>query len=133
MVVSRASSGSEFRAVPEARIRESKGRLHYVVVSEQGVHVWCLEYYFEFKWAIVHCKSLKEIEGEWPQIFVKLKSHVLERVNGPWVNPLPFKDGFLLMKNNMVQACSIQDLKSQCMFNPIVLPHSLSLILLTPA
>ena len=32
---------SEFMMVPEACIGESEGRLHYVVVSEQGVHVWC--------------------------------------------------------------------------------------------
>ncbi|TKY69379.1 F-box protein [Spatholobus suberectus] len=131
---------SEFRAVPEVCIGESEGRLHYVVVSEQGVHVWCLEDYYEFKWTIVYCKSLEEVEGEWPHFFMNLKSHVLERVNGPWVDPLAFKDGILLMKvcvnlylydvknNKMTQACSIQDLKSQCMFNPTVLPHSLSLL-----
>nr|KYP44865.1 F-box/kelch-repeat protein At3g17530 family [Cajanus cajan] len=101
---------AEFTAVPEACIGESEGRLHYVVVSEQGFHVW---------------------------------NRVLERVNGPWVNPLAFKDGFLLMKvcvslylydvnnNKMVQACSIKDLRSLCMFNPTVLPYSLSLVPLT--
>ncbi|TKY69378.1 F-box protein [Spatholobus suberectus] len=111
----------------------------------QGVHVWCLEDYYEFKWTIVHSKSLEEIEGEWPHFFMNLKNHVLERMNGPWVNPLAFKDGLLLMKvcvnlylydvknNKMTQACSTQDLKSQCMFNPTVLPHSLSLIPLSPA
>ena len=37
---------SEFMAVPEACIGESEGRLSYVFVSEQGVHVWCLEDYY---------------------------------------------------------------------------------------
>ncbi|KAK7386853.1 hypothetical protein VNO78_27191 [Psophocarpus tetragonolobus] len=131
---------SEFMAVPEFCIGESEGRLHYVVVSEQGVHVWCLEDYYEYNWTIVFCKSLEEIEGTWPQFFMNLKNHVLERVNGPWVNPLAFKDGVLLMnvcvnlylfdiKNNkMVQACTNQDLKSQSMVNPIVFAHSLSLV-----
>lgn len=137
--------GSEFSAVPEAIIGESEGRLHYVVVSEDGVHVWCLEDYFEFNWKIVCCKSLEEIEGEWPQFFMNLRTHVLERLNGPWVDPLAFKDGVLLMRvcsnlylfdvknNNMAKVCSFQDLKSKCMFNPTVLPHSSSLIPLSPA
>ncbi|RZC29051.1 hypothetical protein D0Y65_000862 [Glycine soja] len=135
---------SEFMMVPEACIGESEGRLHYVVVSEQGVHVWCLEDYYDYKWAIVYCKPLEEIEGEWP-LFLNLKSHALEKVNGPWVNPLAFKDGLLLIKvcvslylfdvknNSMTKACSIQDLKSQCMFNPTVIAHSLSLVHLSPA
>ena len=136
---------SEFMAVPEACIGESEGRLSYVFVSEQGVHVWCLEDYYDYKWAIVYCKPLEEIEGEWPQFFMNLRSHVLERVNGPWVNPLAFKDGILLMKvcvslylfdvknNSMTEVCSIQDLKSQCMLNPTVIAHSLSLVHLSPA
>ncbi|ESW29593.1 hypothetical protein PHAVU_002G082800 [Phaseolus vulgaris] len=130
---------SEFMAVPEVCIGESEGRLHYVVVSEQGVHVWCLEDCYEYRWILMYCKSLEEIEGEWPQSFINLKEHMLERVNGPWVKPLAFKDGLLLMKcvylylfdvknNKMAQACSLQDLKSQCMFKPTVLAHSLSLV-----
>ncbi|CAJ1932312.1 unnamed protein product [Sphenostylis stenocarpa] len=135
---------SEFMAVPEVCIGESEGRLQYVVVSEQGVHVWGLEDCYEDKWILVYCKSLEEIEGEWPRFFINLKVHVMERVNGPWVNPLAFKDGLLLMKcvnlylfdvknNKMAQACSILDLKSQCMLNPTVFAHSLSLVPLSTA
>jgi len=130
---------SEFMVIPEVCIGESEGMLHYVVMSEQGVHVWCLEDCYEYRWILKYCKSLEDIEREWPQSFINLKVHVLERVNGPWVIPLAFRDGLLLMmcvnlylfdiKNNkMVQTCSIQDLKSQCIVNPTVLAHSLSLI-----
>ncbi|KAL2330057.1 hypothetical protein Fmac_017638 [Flemingia macrophylla] len=136
---------AEYTAIPEVCIGESEGRVQYVVVSEQGFHVWSLEDYYEVNWRLVYSKCLEEIEGEWPEFFIKLKKYVLERVNGAWVNPLAFKDGLLLMKvcmglylfdiknNRMVQACSnIQDLRSVCMFNPIVLPYSLSFVQLSP-
>ncbi|KAK7315187.1 hypothetical protein VNO77_33722 [Canavalia gladiata] len=134
---------SEFWAVPEACIGESEGRLHYVLVSEEGLHVWYLEDYYEFKWTLSYCKSLDEIEGEYPQFFINLKERVMHRMsmgNNPWMNPLAFKDGLLLMKvcvnmylydlkhNKVAEACSIEDLNSLCMSNPTVLPHSLSLI-----
>ncbi|KAJ1400388.1 F-box-like domain superfamily [Sesbania bispinosa] len=138
----------EFRTVPEACIGESEGRLHYVQVSEEGLHVWYLEDYYEFKWTLKHSKSLEEIEGEYPHFFLNLKNRVSERVSldsSPWMNPLGFKDGVLLMKvsanlfmydikkNKMAQACSILDLNPQSTSNPTVLPHSLSLVPLNHA
>ncbi|XP_027359235.1 F-box protein At5g49610-like [Abrus precatorius] len=135
--------GSEFRIVPEACIGESEGRLNYVQASEEGIHVWYLEDYYEFKWTLSHCKSLDEIERECPRFFFNLKNRVLEQASmdfGQWMNPMAFKDGIMLMKigpnfylydtknNKMAKACSFQDLNSQCMFNPTVHAHSLSLI-----
>ncbi|XP_061364251.1 uncharacterized protein LOC133307711 [Gastrolobium bilobum] len=133
----------EFRTIPEACIGESEGKLHYVLVSEEGLHVWYLEDYYEFKWTLKHYKSLEEIEGEYPRFFLNLKNRVLQRVSvdtNPWMNPLGFKDGVLLMKmrahmymydinnNKMAQACSIEDLNSKCTWCPTILPHSLSLV-----
>ncbi|XP_061364258.1 F-box protein At5g49610-like [Gastrolobium bilobum] len=135
----------EFRTIPEACIGESEGKLHYVLVSEEGLHVWYLEDYYEFKWTLKHYKSLEEIEGEYPRFFLNLKNRVSQRVSvdtNSWMNPLGFKDGVLLMKvrahiymydinnnnNKMTQACSIEDLNSKCTWCPTILPHSLSLI-----
>lgn len=138
----------EFRAIPEACIGESEGKLHYVLISEEGLHVWYLEDYYEFKWTLKHCKSLEEIEGEYPHFFFNLKIRVSQRVSmdtSPWMNPLGFNDGILLMKvcanlylydiknNKMTEACSLQDLNPKSLCYPTVLPYSLSLVPLNHA
>ncbi|PON53191.1 F-box domain containing protein [Parasponia andersonii] len=33
----------EFKSIPQACIGESDGLLHYVMISEEGLHLWCLE------------------------------------------------------------------------------------------
>ncbi|KAK7251122.1 hypothetical protein RIF29_34049 [Crotalaria pallida] len=133
----------EFSSIPEACIGESEGRLHYVLISEQGLHVWYLEDYYEFKWTLKHSKSLEEIEREFSQFFFNLKTRVSMRMSAdssPWMNPLGFKDGLLLMKvcanlyvydihnNSCAEACALHDLNSESMTCPTVLPHSLSLV-----
>lgn len=133
----------EFRTVPEACIGEYEGKLHYVQVSEEGLHVWYLEDYYEFKWTLKLWKSLVDIEVEYPHLFLNLKNRVSERVSmdtTPWMNPLGFQDGVLLIKvcvnlytydmknNKMAQACSLLELNPQSMSHPTVLPHSLSLV-----
>ncbi|KAE9597436.1 putative F-box domain-containing protein [Lupinus albus] len=138
----------EFESIPEACIGESEGKLHYILISDLGLHVWYLEDYYESKWTLKHYKSLEEIEGEYPNFFFNLKNRVLERVDvelSPWMNPLSFKDGILLMKvcadlflydienNKIVQTCTLQDLNTKSMSCPTVLPHSLSLVPLTHA
>ncbi|XP_057740632.1 putative F-box protein At3g23950 [Arachis stenosperma] len=132
----------EFSTVPEACIGDHNGKLHYVLVSEIGLHVWYLEDYYEFKWTLKHFKDLDEIEREYPQFFLNLKNHVSQRVSmesSPWMNPLGFKDGVLLLKvcatlylydieNNKISlACYVQDLSSKSMHDPTVFPHCLSL------
>ncbi|MED6120903.1 hypothetical protein PIB30_025228 [Stylosanthes scabra] len=110
----------EFSTVPEACIGDHKGKLHYVLVSELGLNVWYLEDYYESKWSLKHSKDLDELEREYPQFFFNLKNRVMQRVseeNSPWMNPLGFKDGVLLLK----------DLSSKSMPDPAVFPHCLSL------
>ncbi|OIW09776.1 hypothetical protein TanjilG_32214 [Lupinus angustifolius] len=137
-----------FYSIPEACIGESEGKLHYVLISEEGLHIWYLEDYYDFQWTLKHCKTLDEIEGEFPDFFFNLKNRVSMRVSvdsSPWMNPLDFKDGILLMKvcvnlylydinsNKIVQACTVHDLNSESMSCPTVLPHSLSLVPLNHA
>ncbi|KAK7251766.1 hypothetical protein RIF29_35254 [Crotalaria pallida] len=133
----------QFESFPEACIGESNGKLHYVLISEEGLHVWHLEDYYESKWTLKQCKPLEEIEAENPKLFFNLKNRVLERVDrelSPWMNPLGFKDGLLLLKvcadlflydienNKMTLVCTLQDLDTNSMSYPTVLPHCLSLV-----
>ncbi|KAI4301659.1 hypothetical protein L6164_034913 [Bauhinia variegata] len=134
---------TEFRSIPGACIGESEGRLHYVMISEDGVDIWFLEDYFEFKWTLKYCKTLEEIEKEYSQFFVNLRYRVSQRVcmdSNPWMDPLGYKDGILFMKvcgslflhdienNKMSQACTLEDLNSVSVLHPTVLPYSMSLV-----
>jgi F-box interacting protein len=137
---------NEFRTVA-ACIGEYEGILHYVQVSEQGLHVWCLEDLYEFKWILKHCKVLEDFEAEYPRFFLNLKNRVLESqdTTNPWMNPLGFKDGKLLIKvsaelyiydmkkDKMAHACSFLQLKPQSMSHPTVFPLSLTLVSLKDA
>ncbi|KAH7529494.1 hypothetical protein FEM48_Zijuj05G0189900 [Ziziphus jujuba var. spinosa] len=134
-----------FKTTPQACIGESKGQLHYVMLSEEGLQVWCLEEYFESKWALDHSKSLKMIEAENTQFFCNLRELVIQKncSDHPWMCPLAFKDGILLMRvgakiflynlltSNFKGVCSVTQLGPACMFWPTVLPYSMSLIPLT--
>lgn len=142
-LISAPVPSTEFRTIPEACIGESTGILHYVMVSEEGLHVWYLEDYYELKWALKFWKSLEEIEGENSRFFCNLKNRVLQRESvdvNPWVDPLGFKDGVLLMKvcanlylydiekNLMAEACNLQELNSNFLPYPTVIPYSMSLV-----
>ncbi|KAK4283325.1 hypothetical protein QN277_000286 [Acacia crassicarpa] len=143
LVISTPIPSEEFKAIQEACIGEWKGILCYLVITEHGLHVWHLEDYYEAKWELKFWKSLEDIERENPKFFLNLKNHVLRRVashQNLWMDPLSFKDGVLLMKvfvhvyfydigkNLMVKACNIQDLSTNSLPCPIVLPYSLSLV-----
>ncbi|KAF7807261.1 F-box protein [Senna tora] len=144
-LISTPLPSNEFKTKTVACIGESKGILHYVMVSEHGLHVWCLEDYYEVKWELMFWKSLEEIEGDYLQFFFNLKRRVLmqEMTDGdvtPWMDPLAFKDGVLLIKvcgnlylydiekNRMIQACNLQHLNAKNLPDPIVLPYCLSLV-----
>ncbi|XP_028779050.1 F-box protein At5g07610-like [Neltuma alba] len=143
LVISTPIPSGEFKAIPEACIGEWKGILCYVMITENGLHVWYLEDYYEAKWELKFWKSLEDIERENPKFFCNLKNHVLRRAGlhqNPWMDPLSFKDGVLLMKvfvhvyfydiekNLMAEACKFQDLSTNSLPCPIVLPYSMSLV-----
>ncbi|XP_044466750.1 F-box protein At5g49610-like isoform X2 [Mangifera indica] len=136
-------SAATLDSIPEACIGEYDGKLHYVMVSENGLHVWCLEDYFEFQWTLKHSKTLDELEEEHPEFFCNLRVRVGQRKffeSTPWMDPLAFKDGYLLMRvcsniylyhvdtNKMKEVCALNELGTYSTFNPIVLPYSLSLV-----
>lgn len=133
---------SEFKSIPQACIGESDGRLHYVMISEEGLHLWCLEDYFESKWALKYSKPLRTMEKEHPRLLCNLHERVMSvyDTETPWVNPLAFKDGLLLMvvsakiylyhfETSKVQVvCEAFKLGSSSIFFPTVLPYSMSLV-----
>ncbi|XP_031257995.1 F-box protein At5g49610-like [Pistacia vera] len=135
-------SAATLDSVPEACIGESDGKLHYVMVSENGFHVWCLEDYFEFHWTLKHSKSLDAMEEEHPEFLCNLQVRVTQRLadSTPWMDPLAFKDGYVLMRvctniylyhvntNKMKKVCGQNEMGTCSTFNPIVLPYSLSLV-----
>ncbi|CAK8564564.1 unnamed protein product [Lathyrus sativus] len=151
LLISVPVPASEFRSVPEACIGEHEGKLHYVQISEKGLHVWyldTLEDYFEFNWILKHFKSLEDFEQEHPRRFVNLKKRVLARViedTNPWMSPLGFQDGKSLIKvsselyiydmksGKTTHACSYLQLNPQSMSPSTVFPHSLTLVSLNDA
>jgi hypothetical protein len=138
---------TEFNTIPEACIGDSEGKLHYVMISEEGLHIWFLEDYFEIQWTLKYSKSLLEIEEEHPR-FYNLHERVTQRVTydmDPWMVPLAFKDGLLLMRVSaklylyhietgmMKEACTLAKLGPNSMYCPVVLPYSMSLVPLNRA
>ncbi|XVF69191.1 hypothetical protein PTKIN_Ptkin11bG0060600 [Pterospermum kingtungense] len=133
---------TEFRSIPETCIGDSDGKLHYILVSQYGLQVWSLEDYFESRWSLKLSKTLEEIEEEHPQFVYNLRERVTQRLaidREPWVDPLAFKDGYLLMRvsrkillynieaNKMQQVCFVSKLGTGSIFGT-VLPYTLSLV-----
>lgn len=76
---------------------ESKGRLHYVQVTVEGLYVWYLEAYYGFHWSHTLGKSLRDIEEIYPRLCLNFKNRV-NMDTSLLMNPLCFKDGILLIK-----------------------------------
>lgn len=127
-------------------IGDSEGQLHFVMVSEEGLHIWCLEDYFESRWTLKHSKSLEKIREEHPRFFCNSHDqlmHIMKLGKEPMMDPLAFKDGILLMRvaamiysynlstGKIKEVCSLTRLGQASMFCPTVLAYSMSLIPLT--
>ncbi|KAE8691719.1 E3 ubiquitin-protein ligase RING1-like [Hibiscus syriacus] len=132
----------EFSSIPEACIGDSDGKLHYILVSQHGLQVWCLDDYFECGWSLKISKTLEEIEEQHAQFLYNLRERVTQRLSvemEPWIDLLAFKDGYLLMRvslkimlynietNTLQLVCSISKLGTDSTFCT-VLPYSLSLV-----
>ncbi|XP_062109859.1 putative F-box protein At1g47730 [Humulus lupulus] len=137
---------SEFKSLPQACIGECGGQLNYVMISEEGLHLWCLEDYFESEWTLKHWKSLDMMEKEYPNFFCNLHERVMQDVrdyDSPWMNPLAFIEGLLLMRvsnkiylyrfesGKMEEVCDAAKLGLSAIFYPTVLPYSMSLVQLS--
>lgn len=134
---------TEFMCIPAGCIGESEGKLHYVAISAGGIHVWVLEDILEAKWEIKQTTSLNSLEAENPNFLCDLGERAALRGNSqmsPWMDPMAFKDGWLLMKvsgrilmyhvesNKMKQVFTVAELESSSLFAAMVVPYSLSLV-----
>ncbi|XP_008444037.2 F-box protein At5g07610-like [Cucumis melo] len=128
---------------PGTCIGESRGLLHFIIICEDGIIVWCLDDYFETKWTHKHSKKLQVIEDENPNMFFQLYKNMQEkRVAGmdPCMDPLAFKDEVLLMRvystiyfyhtetSKVMEVCSVASLGPNPYVDPSAIPYSLSLI-----
>ncbi|KAL5746897.1 hypothetical protein ACOSQ2_024194 [Xanthoceras sorbifolium] len=141
-------SSAQFESITGSCIGESDGQLYFVMVSEDGLHVWLQQDSFEFKWTLKHAQTLEAMEAEHPHFLYNLRERVTRRPfydSEPWMDPLAFKDGYLLMKvcdkiylyhvetNKMKKVCTLSELGANFTFSPIVLPYSLSMVPLKQA
>ncbi|KAK8503519.1 hypothetical protein V6N13_094653 [Hibiscus sabdariffa] len=131
----------EFSSIPETCIGDSDGKLHYIIVSQYGLQVWCIEDYFESRWSLKISKTLEEMEEQHTQLLYNFRQRVTERLSvgmEPWVDLLAFKDGYLLMRyslkimlynidtNTMQLLCSDSKLGTPSILSTVV-PYSFSL------
>ncbi|XP_059592534.1 F-box protein At5g49610 isoform X2 [Vitis vinifera] len=129
-------------AIPEMCIGESRGRLHYIMISEDGLQVWALEDYYDSNWSLVHSTTLEVMEEENSQLLYNTRDRVAQRISIdsiPWMDPLAFKDGLLLMRvstkiilycigtRKMEELCNLSKLGRNSIFGPLVIPYSLNL------
>lgn len=140
LLISVPVPAAEFKSIPQACIGESQGLLHYVMISEEGLHLWCLEDHFECKWTLKYSNPLETMEKEHPQFLCNLKERVTNAHDTPWVNPLAYKDNPLLMRvaakiylydfesSEMQMVCDASKLGSSSIFFPTVLAYSMSLV-----
>ena len=145
-LISSPFPSTHFTVIPEMCIGESGGRLHYIMISEDGLHVWALEDYYDSNWSLVHTATLEALEEENSHLLINTRERVLQRASidsMPWIDPLAFKDGLLLMRvstkimlycietKKMKELCKVSQLGRNCIFGPLVIPYSMTLAPLT--
>ncbi|XP_057465245.1 F-box protein At5g49610-like [Actinidia eriantha] len=133
----------QFDSIPEMCIGESEGKLHYVLISEGGLHVWVLEDYLDFTWELKYSIALDAMEKENTEFLCNIQQRVKSRMAvdmTPWMDPLAFKDGILFMRvaariylfnmetRKLEELCTLSMLGPNSIISPIVLPYSMSLI-----
>ncbi|CAL5362729.1 hypothetical protein CsSME_00054205 [Camellia sinensis var. sinensis] len=133
----------QFDSITEMCIGESEGKLHYVLISEDGLQVWVLDDYFDFTWSLKYSIALDEMERENLEFLCNVKQRVASRLTidmTPWMDPLAFKDGLLFIRvgatiyllklgmMKMEELCTLSTLGPNSMISPIVLPYSMSLV-----
>ncbi|XP_057804117.1 F-box protein At5g49610-like [Salvia miltiorrhiza] len=135
---------AEFTCTPEMCIGESQDKLCYVIISEHGMQLWILEDQFAPKWDLKFHASLDELEGENIAVLYNLEEKIRSRLSRdviPWMDPLSFKDGVVLLRvsaavylyefgtrRRMKKLCDVSTLGPKAMFSPIVVPYTMSLV-----
>jgi F-box interacting protein len=143
LLISTPLPAGEFNTRPHACIGESEGQLYYVLISEEGLHVWVLEDYFDSTWSLKYSKTLAQIEKEHSDIMINLYNRVMlwQRIDDrPWMDPLAFKDGVLVVRisntiylyhvdtSKMEEVGETSKFGAMSWVSPIVLPYTMSLV-----
>ncbi|CAK7327888.1 unnamed protein product [Dovyalis caffra] len=143
LLISTPLPAGEFKCTPQACIGESEGQLYYVLISEEGLHVWFLEDYFDSTWSLKYSKTLTQMEKEHPGFMLNLYDRVMHWPkidHSPWLDPLAFKDGVLVVRvsstiylyhvetSKMEEVCETSKFGPISWVSPIVLPYTMSLV-----
>ncbi|KAL6973679.1 hypothetical protein U1Q18_027866 [Sarracenia purpurea var. burkii] len=134
---------TQFVSIPEMCIGESEGKLHYVLISEDGLHVWVLDDYLDCTWALKYSITLDEVEIENSEFICNVQERVARRMmmdSIPWMDPLACKDGILFLRvaakmfsynfetRKLEDLCTLSMLGPNSMISPTVLPYTMSLV-----
>ncbi|KAL5712778.1 hypothetical protein ACHQM5_014915 [Ranunculus cassubicifolius] len=89
------------QGIHENGIGESKGQLHYILISEVGIGLWRLS--SEFKWELERFMSLSAMEEEFPYFLYNEAKEAAGLVPSDWltpkwIEPLFLHDDILLLK-----------------------------------
>lgn len=130
--------------LPEICIGESKGKLHYVLLSDDGLQLWVLVDHFESQWDLTFSVPLDELERENSEFLYNIASKLARRSTIDMVpqciDLLAFKDGVLLTRvcsdvysfnfesRKLKKICKLVDLGRNSFYAPIVLPYAMSLV-----
>ncbi|KAI3831285.1 hypothetical protein MKX03_034071 [Papaver bracteatum] len=130
-----------FKEGPEGCIGEFNGQLYYVTIKNTGMQVWILENYYASEWVLESCISLDTMEQDNPKIIFNAEERMENPCDqNPYMDPLAFQDGLLLMKvcsmivsyhletGKLKELCTYDALGPNSFINPMVLPYSMSLV-----
>ncbi|CAI9113333.1 OLC1v1013915C1 [Oldenlandia corymbosa var. corymbosa] len=131
-----------FDSKPEMCIGESKGNLHFVFLSGEGLQLWVINDPFTSTWDLCVSISLKELEEVNP-MFPFDFSDKMKRHQGDKhfvVHLLAYKDDILFFRlltsfhsydfgtRTMRKLCENSQLGQYVMHSPMLLPYSMSLV-----
>ncbi|PIA44529.1 hypothetical protein AQUCO_01700253v1 [Aquilegia coerulea] len=94
----------------EVCIGESEDCLHYIIIARAALQVWVLS--CDHKWSLKHLISLAKMEEEYLYfLYIEGKVSAVMDVGGvilpTWIEPIAFKDGFLLIKLRCHFSCTL--------------------------
>lgn len=133
---------TQFCTTPDMCIGASSGKLHCVLLSEDGIQLWVLLDHFDSLWDLTFSISLDDMENENPEFLYNLADKLSHQgTNGmfPWFDLLAFSDGILFTKvatnvcsynfesRKMNRLCNLYDLGMNSMYFPIVVPYTMTL------
>ncbi|KAI3904340.1 hypothetical protein MKX01_003743 [Papaver californicum] len=129
-----------FKEAPKGCIGEFNRQLYYITIKNTGMQVWILENNYASVWLLESCISQDIMEQSNPDIIYNAAERMEYPCDqNPYMDPLAFQDGLLLMKvcstivsyrletRKIKELCTYDSLGANAFINPMVLPYSMSL------